>query len=257
MIKFKNNLTKNILFICVVIVTFSSIIYIYDVREKIIDVFSGKSIVSNYNEIEKQQLYLDVKYANLILKGNYILFFRHAHREKWIDVQSYDAEEVLQKKRGENNYFNRAVCLSEMGKIQAQMMGEQFKRFNLPIARVISSPSCRSRQTAQLTFGGIDQINNVFMHYGPFNETKEEHAKLVKEELKLIDIIPNSNVIISAHGNTIRKDVFDKIEADIKDYSLEEGGFFVITKKNNKMILLHKFFNYGSFTQALYLRPLD
>ena len=142
-------------------------------------------------------------------------------------------------------------------KIQAQMMGEQFKRFNLPIARVISSPSCRSRQTAQLTFGGIDQINNVFMHYGPFNETKEEHAKLIKEELKLIDIIPNSNVIISAHGNTIRKDVFDKIEADIKNYSLEEGGFFVITKKNNKIILLHKFFNYGSFTQALYLRPLD
>ena len=64
-------------------------------------------------------------------------------------------------------------------------------------------------------------------------------------------------MIISAHGNTIRKDVFDKIEADIKNYSLEEGGFFVITKKNNKIILLHKFFNYGSFTQALYLRPLD
>ena len=75
MIKFKNNLTKNILFICVAIVTFSSIIYIYDVREKIIDVFSGKSIVSNYNEIERQQLDLDAKYANLILKGNYILFF--------------------------------------------------------------------------------------------------------------------------------------------------------------------------------------
>ena len=74
MIKFKNNLTKNILFICVAIVTFSSIIYIYDVREKIIDVFSGKSIVSNYNEIERQQLDLDAKYANLILKGNYILF---------------------------------------------------------------------------------------------------------------------------------------------------------------------------------------
>ena len=81
MIKFKNNLTKNILFICVAIVTFSSIIYIYDVREKIIDVFSGKSIVSNYNEIERQQLDLDAKYANLILKGNYILFL-DMHTEK-------------------------------------------------------------------------------------------------------------------------------------------------------------------------------
>ena len=50
-------------------------------EKKIIDVFSGKSIVSNYNEIERQQLDLDAKYANLILKGNYILFFRHAHRK--------------------------------------------------------------------------------------------------------------------------------------------------------------------------------
>ena len=253
--KKKTILNKAIFFTCLIIITFSSLIYLYDVREKIFSVLSSKFIDSDYEITEKQKVDLDLKYANLILKGNYILFFRHAHREKWIDVASYNAEEALQKKRGENNYFSQAVCLSEMGKIQAQMMGEQLKRFNLPIARVISSPSCRSRQTAELSFGGIDEIKSVFMHYGPFNETKKEHAELLKEELKSIDIIPNSNVIISSHGNTIRKEVFDKIDADIKDFSLEEGGFFVISKKDNKIILLHKFFNYGSFTQALYLRP--
>ena len=56
------------------IVTGAYQLFIFMTLEKIIDVFSGKSIVSNYNEIERQQLDLLFKKCKFNFKGNYILF---------------------------------------------------------------------------------------------------------------------------------------------------------------------------------------
>ena len=179
-------LTKAILVSSLTIITFSSLVYLYDVREKIFDLIKSKfGITQNKTVIENlsERFILDEKYAKLILDGNFILFFRHAHREKWIDVPSYDAEETLQNLKAETSYFNKAVCLSDRGKIQARMMGDQLKRFNLPFSKVISSPSCRARQTAMIAFGKIDEIKNVYMHYGPFNETMDEHTDKLKKEM--------------------------------------------------------------------------
>ena len=264
-----NKIFKIILSISILIITFSSLVYLYDVRDKISKVLKNKlGIVekteSEYNKKSAAQYILDQKFSKLILKGNYILLFRHAHREKWIDVASYDSEEVLQDLNAEETYFTKAVCLSDMGKIQANMMGEKIKRFGLPIFKVISSPSCRSRQTALSAFGKIDEINNVFMHYGPFNETIDEHAKLIRKELKKITIPKNENIIISSHGNTIRESVFDEIRLanytpnqneDSYRLDLDEGGFVVISKEGEKLILEHLFFNYNDFVKALSYRP--
>lgn len=253
--KFRS-LIEILILACLAVITFSSLVYLYDVRDKIFKTININN-ATKYSKDEIKQNSLDAKFANLVLKGDYILFFRHAHREKWIDVASYDAEELLQNLKGEKEYFKKAVCLSDMGVIQAKMMGEQLDRFNLPVSKVVSSPSCRSRQTAELTFGRIDEIKNVFMHYGPFNETRKEHAQLIKEELIDLRVEPGTNIIITAHGNTISKEVFDEIKYEKDDYSLEEGGFFVIKKDKKKLILLHKFWNYGTFSQALYKRPLN
>ena len=50
-----------------------------------------------------------------LLNGGYILFFRHAEREKWIDVKKYDSIETNEGLKAENEYFKNAVCLSERG----------------------------------------------------------------------------------------------------------------------------------------------
>ena len=59
-------------------------------------------------------------------------------------------------------------------------MGEYFKKINLNIKTIISSPSCRARQTAMLALGKIDIIENKLVHYGPWNETEDFHYKNVK-----------------------------------------------------------------------------
>ena len=77
-------LTKAILVSSLTIITFSSLVYLYDVREKIFDLIKSKfGITQNKTVIENlsERFILDEKYAKLILDGNFILFFRHAHRE--------------------------------------------------------------------------------------------------------------------------------------------------------------------------------
>ena len=43
-------------------------------------------------------------------------------------------------------------------------MGEYFKKINLSIKTIVSSPSCRARQTALLALGEINIIENKLVH---------------------------------------------------------------------------------------------
>ena len=136
-------------------------------------------------------------------------------------------------------------------------MGEYIKLFDMPIQKIITSPSCRARQTAEYVFGGFDEVNNLFLHYGIYYEKKSEYSKLIKKELLKINVKKDSNVIITAHGGVIEKSIFDEIQNNEKDFALNEGGFFVIKKKNNKLILVHKFQNFGHFKRLLVKRPIN
>ena len=83
---------------------------------------------------------LNNKWAKKILDGGYILHFRHAERDKWIDVQMYDVLEsdvhdkgLNQSRMAENDYFKDAVCLNERGLIQAKAIGELLLDIKFPI----------------------------------------------------------------------------------------------------------------------------
>ena len=80
------------------------------------------------------------------------MHFRHAERDKWIDVQMYDALESDVHQNGddesmyaENDYFAEAVWLNKRGKIQARSIGEHLNNIGLPIGDIVASVSCRSR----------------------------------------------------------------------------------------------------------------
>lgn len=234
------------------IIAAASILYIFEKRNKI----SEKLKKENKYSITVGSPYdpIRVELAKKILNGGYILFFRHAEREKWIDVQMYDAIETNKKLLAENTYFKNAVCLSKRGLVQARLMGEIIKDVNLPIEKVISSPSCRARQTAELTFGGYDKIDNIFMHGGPFFETNKSYGTKLKK--KFLELIPpkNSNIIITAHGNTIDSIDFDKIENNTK-FDLEEGGFYVMKIDGKELILVDKFYSFHEFNIMFNKRP--
>ena len=252
---------------------FSSLVLIYDKRKKISNFVSSNIINkkesgnANYDDPNKQDHNL---WANKILQGGYILHFRHAARDKWIDVQKYDALESHVHKNGlnssrfaENDYFANAVCLNSRGKIQAKAIREHIKKIKLPIGYVISSPICRSRQTAELAFGGYDRLNINLVHTGPYNESRSKHAKDLSKLYRELPIEKGKNTIVSGHNSTVHEDMFnnDISKVNLKDANslqLEEGGFFVISRDgngpNSKLILEHQFHNFRFFTQNFYER---
>ena len=263
--EFKKKILIRILYLLfifiLIVVFFSSFINVYEKRNKIV------GWIKNKIEPQQQRFAEDAerrnKLAKDIINGGYILLFRHAEREKWIDVTKYDALEMLHGLKGENEYFSKAVCLSDRGLVQARAIGEIVKELKLPYHTVISSPSCRARQTSEIAFGGYDDIKNVFLHYGPFYEDKEEFVQKVKKEILKIENKDNSNIIISAHNGVIRsKKIFDEIENEV-DFSkiagkfMEEGGFIVMKKENNKLIFIDLFISFQKFQRHFRERLLD
>ena len=176
----KNFVNITIIFLLLVIVINSSLL-IYMERKRIIDKVS--KIIFNYSDKEKKKQ-KEFELAQEILKGGYILFIRHAERykaEPFQAVQTYDAYELNNKILAENSFFSKMVCLNEEGKMQGKLIGEIFKDLGVPISQVISSPSCRARQTAMLAFGKIDKIYNSLLHTGPFNENSSDLLKNIKK----------------------------------------------------------------------------
>ena len=259
---FSNNKNKKVkyfinslIFIFIFLIFFSSILNVYEKRNlitsKISKVLKGDFGGYKYKITYKKEL------AESIKKGSYILWFRHAEREKWIDVTKYDSLETNLNLKGEDNFFKKAVCLSERGLLQARAIGLLIKHHKIPMHKVISSPSCRARQTAELSFGGYDEIKYIFLHKGPYYETEKERLRTLKEIILSYDFKENSNLILSGHNGTIEKEMFDSIKGKWDEEGLGEGGFYVMKNNNNKLIYIDKFINFQDFNKNLQIRPKD
>lgn len=271
----KKKIFKLIAIISFGLILFSSLINIYEKRHKVSKFFTNKIINSHQSKdslitkkahdsknIYRSESYSEYDYnedyhywTKEISKGGYILFFRHAEREKWPIVMAYDAYENHKDLNIEETSLSKAVCLSERGIEQAKLMKFYIELSKMKISEVISSTSCRARQTANLVFGKIDKISNNLIHYGPWNESRKEHLDSVKKILKTVNLIQGENIIITAHNGVIQKYLFDEIDDDFEQYNIDEGGFYIIAKDNkNKLILKKKIKNFLYFSRYLIKR---
>ena len=260
-----NKVAKIFLSFSILITGLTSLTYLAINKDSIKELISNQSKKNesksseNKEELDKvKQGQQDKKWALNIQKGGYILFFRHTEREKWIDVEMYDSLESDLHENGlngtrfaENEYFEKAVCLNSRGKVQAKAMEEVIKYSKLPIGEVISSPSCRARQTAEMVFGGYDKLNRNLVHTGPYSESKKEKTKYLRNFLKNIKIKEGKNTIISAHNSVIHSEIF---KMDKEYLKLEEGGFYIISNKNSKLELVHEFNNFLDYSKVFFPR---
>ena len=234
--------------------SFASLVYLYDARKEIYSFFKIKTNSNQYMVKED-----DIYWANKILEGGFILHFRHAERDKWIDVYMYDALEsdlhnngMNDSRYAENDYFSDAVCLNPRGKIQARAIGESINQIGLPIGEVLSSVSCRSRQTANFAFGGYDSLHRVLVHDGPYNEDTTDRLQNLIRFYSSIKSRKGSNTIISAHNGIIRCEMFKN--ACKGNLTLEEGGFYIISNRDDGLYLEYEFHNFNDFNRVFYKR---
>ena len=248
-------------FLLFLLIAFSSAVNLYEHRSKIKSFITGLVKEDSKYKTNDKDLY----WANKIMEGGYILHFRHTERDKWIDYQMYDAIESDLHQNGhnksryaENDYFAKAVCLNERGKIQAKVMGESIKHIGLPIGNVISSVSCRARQTAELAFGGYQKTEKILVHRGPYYEDEKEGLEKLKKFYENIEVEKGKNTIISSHNGVIDCQMFVNntcpSQLSFDQLRLEEGGFYILSKTDKGLMFEYEFHNFNSFNKFFYKR---
>lgn len=252
-------------FCLLLVVSFSSVVNIYEKRNEISVTLKNKfSKTSSYDSdlaLAKSKNELDVYWAKEILNGGYILHFRHTERDKWIDLIMYDVLEsnahnngLYESRYAENDYFSRAVCLNERGKVQAKAIGESLKYIGLPVGAVHSSVSCRARQTAELAFGGYNKLHRTLVYSSMYNESEEVRLRNLKNLYSNLEVIKGKNTIVSAHNNVISCKMFINKNCPNSDLSLEEGGFYVLRNTKDGLLFEHEFHNFNHFNRVFYER---
>ncbi len=207
---------------------------------------------------------LDTLWAQKIVNGGYILHLRHGMREKFTGaVTAYDAIELINEDDARKTDYYRAVCLTERGILDSKLIGKTFDLAGIKVSHVVSSPSCRARETAIFAFNRIDQIEPSILHRTA--QMKSQYTSLGNKFRQVIDDIPikkGSNIVISGHGGTLSYDLkngsglIDKDETEYIDRRLETG-IVVIERKDGKYIARHKFNSISRIANNLLELPVE
>ncbi len=183
------------------------------------------------------------RWVENLKEGGYILYFRHAHREKWTDVEAFDFYEFATGiEDATRTSFKKAVCLSEQGIEEAKIIGEIFRLAKIPVGFVVSSPSCRAKQTAVYAFGKHDAVDKVIRFAAllgekPLKGTPEQLLAL----LKTVKIEPGTNTIISGHSVNLGPNGVGGVEGNFPEGNsptLLETGFYVIERLDGNRLRL-------------------
>jgi phosphohistidine phosphatase SixA len=88
-------------------------------------------------------------------KGGYVVVIRHGRTDESADTR--DASPLdLSNCAGQ-------LMLNEVGKRQAQAIGEAFKKAEVPVGKVIASPYCRAMETGRLAFGKAEPSDALLL----------------------------------------------------------------------------------------------
>jgi phosphohistidine phosphatase SixA len=120
--------------------------------------------------------------------GGYVLYMRHAST----DFSRNDAN--MRSFEDCDNQRN----LTDKGRQEARAIGAHLKRLHIPIGTVLASPYCRTMETARLTFGEPQPVQEV--RGGPVRTDDPSRYEPLKK-LFSTKIGGKQNLAIASHGN--------------------------------------------------------
>jgi broad specificity phosphatase PhoE len=214
--------------------------------------FQNRQISSTSSSEQKSD---DFFWANEIIKGGYILYFRHAEREKWNTVTVFDWEEVNGNLDGRRESWKNAVCLTEKGIEEAKLINRVFMHLEMPVSKVVSSPSCRARETAFYALGGSGEVWISTLHATAVTDLQRSIFKAGLKELLILNSPPiDENLVVFGHGNTLNyyeNDIFLDVYFNVEDWEIDELGFYVLQVREEGIIAHHAFKNFSDFASSI------
>jgi len=119
--------------------------------------------------------------------GGYILYFRHTATDFSQNDANMEGFDDCARQRN----------LTEAGRAEARAIGAAIRSLDIPVGKVLASPYCRTRETAELIFGRYQAAPEA--RGGPARAEADRYA-----ELNLLfgrRVEGRVNLVIASHGN--------------------------------------------------------
>ena len=157
------------------------------------------------------------KIIGLIQQGGYVLYFRHAHTDH---NQADSDRSTLSDCATQRN-------LDEQGRREATAIGQAFKTLKIPVGKVLSSPYCRTKETATLAFGRVEVTPELGFSISKNQQETDQLAQALK---RMLATAPNSgvNTVLVSHSGNLKDaaDVWLKPEAAMAVFKPHDHGSF-------------------------------
>jgi len=223
--------------------------------------FSRLNLIHIDRANEVQTSWQDQMWIDKIRKGGYILHIRHYTRDREPDVQIFDGIELLQSKNARNESYGKYTCLNPVGIEEAKIVGKILAQSDIKISKIISSPSCRAKESAMLAFGKIDETWNSLLHRTAIPPRQyEQFAWQLKKEIENLNPIDGSNIVLVGHGQTLsynQKILFENNGYKDRIDDRDMGGVAVMElNKDKKLNVVYVFGDVWNFTQSILDLPV-
>src|SRR5712691_5894967 len=123
-----------------------------------------------------------------LLKGGYILYFRHA---------ATDFSQNDEKMKSYEDCANQRNLI-DRGRSDARAAAAAIRHLGIPVERVLASPLCRTVETAQLLFGRAEKRQEV--RGGPSAPADAERYAALRRILAT-PVPAGANLAVVSHGN--------------------------------------------------------
>jgi phosphohistidine phosphatase SixA len=132
-----------------------------------------------------------VTLAGHLKAGGYVIYFRHLDtRQDQEDKQPVDLNDCKAQRN-----------LSDQGKARGKGIGRAFKQAKIPVGEVVSSPFCRTLETAKIIFGKATPEASLFFAIALSDEGKKQKGQMLCSMLSKVPANGTNTVIVSHTAN--------------------------------------------------------
>jgi phosphohistidine phosphatase SixA len=126
----------------------------------------------------------------LLRQGGHVVLIRHAVTDPGVgDPPGFKLDDCATQRN-----------LSAAGKLEAERLGAAIKAHDVPVARVLTSPWCRCRDTARIAFGGNAEVETALSNL--FEHGQNRDAQLAGFRRLVAAAPKKGNLFLVTHGST-------------------------------------------------------
>ncbi len=126
----------------------------------------------------------------LLRQGGQVVLIRHAVTDPGVgDPPGFKLDDCATQRN-----------LSAAGKVEAERLGAAIKARGVPVARVLTSPWCRCRDTARIAFGGEAEVDPALSNLFEYGQNLDGQLAGFR---RLVTAAPRKgNLLLVTHGST-------------------------------------------------------